>query len=146
MRVHHVVFCVRHEHQEAAADLWRALGLTFAEIGLDDVGLRVLIDWEAGIELIAPVPGAGEEAAAYRSFLADEGEGLFSVVMDVSEVDGPAAVAQRYGAEVAFRQHRQHGTVSIDEVQLDPVHGMPITFLATGSAPTGGQPGGGTGD
>ncbi len=131
MRVHHVVFCVRHEHQEEAADVWRALGLTFVRLELADVGLRVFIDWEAGIELIAPVPGAGEVAEAYTSFLATHGEGFFSVVMAVAEVEGPTAVARRYGAAVAYRQHRRHGDLRIDEVQLAPVHGMPITLLAT---------------
>ena len=140
MKLHHVVFCVHHENQEEAADLWRSLGLSFADIDLADVGLRVLIDWEAGIELIAPVPEAGEVAAEYTSFLATRGEGCFSVVMAVPEVDGPAEVARRYGAEVAYRQHRHHGDLPIDEVQLAPVHGMPITFLAT---TTGGSGAGG---
>ncbi len=135
MRVHHVVFCVRHESLGEAADLWRALGLTFAEIDLADVGLTVLIDWAAGIELIAPVPGAGVVAEAYTSFLDRRGEGFFSVVMAVDEVEGPAAVARRYGAETAYQQHRQHGDLTIDEVQLTPVHGMPITFLATSTEP-----------
>jgi hypothetical protein len=131
VKVHHVVFCVRHEHQEEAADLWRALGLTFSQLELADVGLRVFIDWEAGIEIMAPVPGAGEVAEAYTAFLDTEGEGFFSVVMAVTEVEGPAAVAQRYGANVTYRQHRRHGDLRINEVQLAPVHGMPITFLAT---------------
>jgi 4-hydroxyphenylpyruvate dioxygenase-like putative hemolysin len=130
-RVDHVVFCVLHEHLAEAADLWRDLGLTFAEFDLADVGLSVLIDWAAGIELIAPVPGAGEVAEAYTSFLATRGEGFFSVVMAVDEVEGPAAVARRYGAHVAYQQRRRHGDLDIDEVQLTPIHGMPITFLAT---------------
>jgi hypothetical protein len=70
-------------------------------------------------------------AAAYTDFLATQGEGFFSVVMGVAEVEGPTAVARRYGAAVTYRQHRRHGDLSIDEVQLAPVHGMPITFLAT---------------
>ena len=131
MRVHHVVFCVHHANQERAAGLWRELGLTFAEIDLDDLGIRVLIDWEAGIELVSPVPGSGDEAAAFTEFLAANGEGLWSVVMDVPDVDGPTAVAERYGAQVAYRQHREVGTMVIDEVMLGPYHGMPITFLST---------------
>jgi hypothetical protein len=139
MRVHHVVFCVHHDNQERAAGLWRDLGLTFAEVDLADLGIRVLIDWEAGIELVAPVPGSGDEAAAFTGFLAERGEGLWSVVMDVPDVDDPTAVAGRYGAEVAYRQHRSYGSTVIDEVMLAPYCGMPITFLSTttGSATTG---------
>jgi len=134
MKVHHVVFCVHNDNQERAADLWRDLGLTFAEIPLPDLGIRVLIDWEAGIELVSPVPGAGEVAASFTGFLESHGEGLYSVVMMVAEVDGPAAVAARYGAEVEFRQHREFGPVALDEVMLAPVHGMPITFLSQSAA------------
>ena len=52
--------------------------------------------------------------------------------MGVDEVDGPEAIARRYGAEVEYRQHRELGSIVIDEVMLAPVHGMPITFLAMG--------------
>jgi hypothetical protein len=132
MKVHHAVFCVYPANQERAADLWRELGLTFAEIVLDDLEIRVLIDWDAGIELVSPLPGSGEPAQAFTTFLGTRGEGLYSLVMDVDEVDGPEAIARRYGAEVEYRQHREVGTFVIDEVMLAPVHGMPITFLATG--------------
>ena len=132
MKVHHAVFCVHGDNQERAADLWRRLGLVFAEIVLDDLELRVLIDWDAGIELVAPLPDAGEPARAFTTFLETQGEGLYSLVMSVDEVDGPEAIARRYGAEVEYRQHREIGDVVIDEVMLAPVHGMPITFLSTG--------------
>lgn len=134
MKVHHVVFCVHHHNQERAADLWRDLGLTFAEIDLADLGIRVLIDWDAGIELVSPVPGSGESAEAFTTFLESRGEGLYSVVMAVDEVDGPEGIAKRYGARVEYRQHRDHGGLVIDEVMLEPVHGMPITFLSMGGA------------
>ena len=132
MKVHHAVFCVHGHNQERAADLWRQLGLTFAEVVLDDLEIRVLIDWDAGIELVAPLPDAGEPARAFTAFLEDRGEGLYSLAMDVDEVDGPEAIARRYGAEVEYRQHRELGSLVIDEVMLAPVHGMPITFLAMG--------------
>jgi hypothetical protein len=131
VKLHHVVFCVHFDHQEQAADLWRGLGLTFAEIALPDLGIRVLIDWDAGIELVSPVPGSGEVAAPFTTFLETRGEGTYAVVMAVEEVDGPVAVAERYGAQVGYRQHRRHGSLTIDEVMLAPVAGMPITFLST---------------
>lgn len=132
MKVHHAVFCVHGDNQERAADLWRELGLTFAEVVVDDLEIRVLIDWDAGIELVSPLPGAGESAQAFTTFLETQGEGLYSLVMNVDEVDGPEAIARRSGAEVGYRQHRELGGMVIDEVMLAPVHGMPITFLSTG--------------
>jgi hypothetical protein len=150
-KVHHVVFCVRHDSLERAAGLWRELGLVFTEVDLPDLDLRVLIDWSAGIELIAPVDHAGPAAATYTEFLATRGEGFYSVVMDVADVDGPTAIATRYGATVGYTQHRQVGTLSIDEVSLDPFCGMGVTFLATTTTADGvpdpttepGQPAGG---
>jgi len=132
MKVHHAVFCVHADDQERAATLWRELGLTFAEFVLDDLGIRVLIDWRAGIELVSPLPDADERASAFTTFLETRGEGLYSLAMSVDEVDGPEAVARRFGVAVEYRQHREIGTLVIDEVMLAPVHGMPITLLATG--------------
>jgi methylmalonyl-CoA/ethylmalonyl-CoA epimerase len=131
MKLHHVVFCVHHRNLERAAELWRDLGLTFAEIDLADLGIKVLIDWNAGIELVSPVPGSGQSAAVFTTFLENRGEGVYSVVMAVDEVGGAVAIAQRYGVQVEYSQHRQHGSLTIDEVMLAPVHGMPITFLST---------------
>jgi hypothetical protein len=130
MKVHHAVFCVHGENQERAADLWRGLGLTFSEIVLADLEIRVLIDWDAGIELVSPLHDAGEPALAFTTFLETQGEGLYSLAMSVDEVDGPEAIALRYGAQVEYRQHRDLGSFVIDEVMLAPVHGMPITFLS----------------
>jgi hypothetical protein len=130
VRLHHVVFCVHPENQERAAGLWRQLGLTFAEVDLDDLGLRVLIDWDAGIEVVSPV-GDGEQSASFTAFLSERGEGLYSVVMGVDEVAGPVALAARYGAVVEYEQHRRHGALTIDEVSLAPFCGMAVTFLAT---------------
>jgi len=132
MKVHHAVFCVHGDNQERAADLWRELGLTFAEIVLDDLEIRVLIDWDAGIELVSPLRDAGEPALAFTTFLETHGEGLYSLAMSVDEVDGPEAIALRYGTQVEYRQHRDLGRFVIDEVMLAPVHGMPITFLSVG--------------
>jgi hypothetical protein len=135
MRLHHVVFCVRPENQDHAAGLWRELGLTFYQIDLDDLGLRVLIDWEAGIEIVSPVDDGGAQAASFTEFLTVQGEGFYSVVMAVPEVDGPAAIAARYGAPVRYEQHRDHGGVHLDEITLSPLHGMSVTFLASDILP-----------
>jgi len=132
MKLHHAVFCVHSDNQERAADLWRELGLTFAEIVLADLEIRVLIDWDAGIELVSPLPDAGEPALAFKTFLKTQGEGLYSLAMSVDEVEGPEAIALRFGAQVEYRQHRDLGSFVIDEVMLVPFHGMPITFLSTG--------------
>jgi 4-hydroxyphenylpyruvate dioxygenase-like putative hemolysin len=129
--LHHVVFCVRPENQDQAAAYWRDLGLTFQEIPLVEEGLRVLLDWSAGIELVSPTELEGTETARFRAFLDEHGEGVCSVVVRTEEVDGPIAAAGRHGAEVRYQQHREDGDVVLDEADLTPVFGMPVTLLAT---------------
>jgi hypothetical protein len=130
-KLHHVVFCVRPENQEQAADVWRALGLTFAEIPLEEEGLRVLLDWAAGIEIISPTDQGGTESARFRAFLDKHGEGVCSVVVRTDEVAGPISALADHGATVRYQQHREGGDMVLDEADLTPVFGMPITLLAT---------------
>ena len=130
-KLHHVVFCVRPENQEHAADFWRDLGLTFNEIPLTEEGIRVLLDWSAGIEIVAPTEPEGTETARFREFLDERGEGVFSVAVRTAEVDGPLEVTGRHGARVRYQQHRVTGEIVVDEADLTPVFGMAVTLLAT---------------
>jgi hypothetical protein len=129
--LHHVVFCVRRVNQDAAAAFWRDLGFEFADIDLPDVGLRVLLDWDRGIEIIAPTEGAGDAAASFVQFLDEHDEGVYSVVVRTAEVAAPISIAARHGATVEYQQHRDDGGHSLDEASLSPMHGMRLTFLAT---------------
>jgi methylmalonyl-CoA/ethylmalonyl-CoA epimerase len=134
-KLHHVVFCVRPENQERAADYWRDLGMTFAEVPLEEEGLRVLLDWSGGIEIIAPTEQAGTETARFRAFLDERGEGLYSVVVRTDGYEAGIAAAARHGAAVQYQQHREHGegddAVVVDEADLSPVLGMGVTLLST---------------
>ena len=129
-RLHHVVFCVHPENQDRAADFWRDLGLVFQEIVLKDEGLRVLIDWPNGIEIISPTPELGTETPRFLAFL-ERGEGVCSVVVKGDNVEDPIKVAERHGTSVRYQQHREDGGFVLDEADLVPLYGMPVTFLAT---------------
>ena len=130
-RLHHVVFCVRPENQERAADFWRDLGLVFQEITLVEEGLRVLLDWASGIEIISPMPDPGTETARFWALLDERGEGVCSVVVKGPNVETPIAVAKRHGSSVRYQQHREDGGYFLDEADLAPIFGMPVTVLAT---------------
>ena len=131
--LHHVVFCVYQQNQDQAAAFWRDLGFAFADIDLPDVGLRVLLDWDRGIEIISPAENAGPEALDVRDFLRLHGEGVYSVVVRTTDVAGPISVAERHGARVDFQQHRggEGEGYELDEAKLSPIYGMPVTLLAT---------------
>jgi methylmalonyl-CoA/ethylmalonyl-CoA epimerase len=129
-RLHHVVFCVEPDHHDAAADVWRAIGFDFVEIVLDDVSLRVLLDWSRGIEIISPTTDDAQECAA-RAFLDEHGEGVYSVIVRVDDIDAAIDCARRHGAELAYHQNRSQQGFSLEEAMLTPVLGMPITLLQT---------------
>jgi methylmalonyl-CoA/ethylmalonyl-CoA epimerase len=130
--LHHVVFCVERANQDDAARFWTDLGFELEVIELEDVGLRVLLDWRRGIEVIAPTdPSRSEGLRVRRLFLDDHGQGVYSVVVITGDIDGPLAVAARYGATVELRQDRSGEGFQLEEAMVELVHGMPITFLAT---------------
>ena len=129
--LHHIVFCVRAANQEHAAAFWRDLGFEFVDIDLPEIGLRVMLDWDRGIEVIAPTEGAGEMAAPFLQFLDEHGDGVYSVVVRTSDVDAPISIAARYGATVEYQQHREDAGYWLDEASLTPLHGMRVTFIAT---------------
>lgn len=129
--LHHVVFCVERAHQDDAANFWKDLGVDLAEIDLPDVGLRVLLDWSRGIEIISPSDVDAAEGARVQQFLDERGEGVYSVVVLTNDIDGPLSVAARYGATPQLRQDRSGDGFALEEAMLSPVYGMPITFIAT---------------
>jgi len=129
--LHHVVFCVERAHQDDAANLWTDLGFELIEIDLADVGLRVLLDWGRGIEIISPSDVTASEGARVQQFLDERGEGVYSVVVLTTDIDGPLSVASRYGATALLRQDRSGDGFVLEEAMLSTVHGMPVTFIAT---------------
>ena len=128
--LHHVVYCVEPDHQDAAADVWRALGFEFIEVLLDDVSLRVLLDWTRGIEIVSPTTDDPAECEA-RSFLNEQGEGVYSVVVRTEAISAAAERMRSGGVEPTYSQSRSGDGYSLEEVQFVPVFGMPITLLET---------------
>jgi len=128
--LHHVVFCMEPDNQDAAADVWRTLGFEFDEILLDDVSLRVLLDWTRGIEIVSPTTSDATVCAA-RSFLNEQGEGVYSVVVRTEAIDAATESMRSRGAELTYHQSRGGDGYSLREAQFAPVFGMPITLLET---------------
>jgi 4-hydroxyphenylpyruvate dioxygenase-like putative hemolysin len=128
--LHHVVFCVEPDNQDAAADVWRTLGFEFVEVLLDDVSLRVLLDWTRGIEIISPTTSDATVCAA-RAFLNDQGEGVYSVVVRTEAISTAMDSARRGGTELTYQQSRGGDGYTLREATFAPVFGMPITLLET---------------
>ena len=128
--LHHVVFCVEPDNQDAAADVWRTLGFEFVEILLDDVLLRVLLDWTRGIEIVSPTTSDPTVCEA-RAFLNEQGEGIYSVVVRTEAIGEATESMRSRGAVLTYHQSRDGDGYTLQEAQFAPVFGMPITLLET---------------
>jgi methylmalonyl-CoA/ethylmalonyl-CoA epimerase len=130
-RLHHVVFAVARERHQAVGQLFTELGFSFDEINLDELGLRVLLDWNRGIELISPNPDSSASvAASVTEFLAGHGDGVYTVVVQVPEASAAEDIAKRYGSTARFRQGLEGEGNYLEEIDLS-VFGLPLTFLST---------------
>ena len=129
--MHHVVFAVAPERLDAAVAFLESLGFRFQAHDLGDLDLRVMLDWERGVELVTPTAPEVRNPGSVAEFLASKGDGVSSVVIRVDDADATAAVAARYGAGTESRQDRGGDGLELVEVQLIAMFGMPLTLLST---------------
>ncbi|OBK78578.1 hypothetical protein [Mycobacterium sp. 1164985.4] len=129
--LHHVVFAVAPERRETTVAMFTDLGFDFEEAELAELGVRVHLDWNRGIELISPVPGSTASVATYvNEFLDRHGDGVYTVVLRVPDASAAESVTQRYGSTTRFRQGFSGEGSYLDEIDLSAL-GLPLTFLAT---------------
>lgn len=129
--LHHVVFAVADERHESVAQMFVDLGFALAPAELTELGVRINLDWARGIEIISPLPGATASVAkSVSQFLAEEGDGVYTVVLQVPAASAAEAVAERYGSKTRFRQSFSGDGTFLDEIDLSAL-GLPLTFLAT---------------
>jgi hypothetical protein len=101
--VHHVVWCVRRESLPGLEKYWtEALGVPLASTHITELGLHLLMSWEAGVEIVAPAVTPGSFTPALEAFLAGKGEGVFATVYEVDDLDSAVASALAEGGRVAF--------------------------------------------
>lgn len=111
--VHHVVWCVKPESWSRVRAFWeKTIGVTLEELDLPDLGLKVLVSWHGGVEVMTPAYETGTMAAAARQFLAERGEGVYAVVYDVPDIEGAVASFSARGGRLLFRK-----PITADEVE-----------------------------
>jgi hypothetical protein len=84
--------------------MWAALGIPLTDVDLPELGVVVLVSWEGGLEIMSPVHETGTHAEQSRQFLAEKGEGVFSVVFNVPDLDAAIAGMEGMGGEVVYRE------------------------------------------
>lgn len=125
--MHHVVLAVSPDRLTAVSAFFSELGFTFSEFAFEDAGLKVLLDWDRGLELVTPLPRCDNAVAEH---LARHGDGVYSVVIRVANAPAAEEVAHRHTAVARFRQHRAGPGYELDEIELT-VQGLPVTLLST---------------
>ncbi len=128
--VNRVVFAV-WDLDTAKRTYERVLGATFIDVDPADTvpfGVSVSMAFDAGIELVAPLP---DTDSWVRRRLAEDGEGLVGVVFAVPDADAARAEAEAAGATVFH-------TLDYGPDELEAKLGGAFTryrehFLATGA-------------
>ena len=108
--VNRVVMAVR-DIEAGRAFYEELLGCTFHPANDEEAeafGVKVLMSWDGGIELVAPIEGAGSHI---DTILEQKGEGLIGVVWAVPDADKAKAAAERLGVPSFF-------TLSYDQDQI----------------------------
>lgn len=130
-KLHHVVFAVAPERHDEVARLFTELGFSLNSVDLAELGLRISLDWDRGIELMSPLPESTATVAGFvKDFLDQNGDGVYTVVIRVPGARAAEAVAERYGAITRFQQSFEGDGSYLHEVDLS-VLGLPLTFLTT---------------
>ena len=130
-QLHHVVFAVAPERHAAIAEMFTEIGFTFEPVELTELGVRVHLDWNGGLELISAVPGSTAEVATFvNDFVERHGDGVYTVVLRVPGASAAEAITERYGSTTRFRQNFSGEGTYLDEIDLS-VFGLPLTFLST---------------
>jgi methylmalonyl-CoA/ethylmalonyl-CoA epimerase len=130
-QLHHVVFAVAPERHTTVARMFCDLGFRFVSLELAEIGVKVHLDWDGGLELISAVPGSTAEVARFvKEFVERNGDGVYTVVLRVPDGSAAEAVAERYGSCTRFRQSFSGEGSYLDEIDLS-VFGLPLTFLST---------------
>ncbi len=131
-RLSHVVYCVHDESFDDAVALWsEALGVVFERLDMHDGGLRVAFSLDNGVEVVAP---SREGPAKFLDFLARNGEGVYTVVYVVADLDVAEASVAGRGVEVidrlvyTGRRPWSEEWAVLEERVLPAVHGMRITL------------------
>lgn len=134
-----VVLLFREETFDAALENFRAaLGVDDFEdpLTLADMGLRIAVSWETGLELITP-HGSGEYAEQMRTHLRTKGEGVVDLVFRVFDLEEATTRAENAGypargeridclaANPAWRSRFSLAT----EAPLSPIEGLAVTLI-----------------
>jgi len=99
--IDHVAWISRPETLEAnIAELEKLTGAKLTRFERRDMGFVMYISWEAGLEVVSPLPEPTEFNQWRRDWLETRGEGVMSVVFGVKDLEQHKARLEALGFEV----------------------------------------------
>jgi len=99
--VDHVAWISRPETLEAnVAELEKLSGAKLTRFERQDMGFVMCISWEAGLEVVSPLPEPTEFNQWLREWLETRGEGVMSVIFGVKDLEAHKARLEALGLEV----------------------------------------------
>jgi len=99
--VDHVAWISRPETLEAnVAELEKLTGAKLTRFERQDMGFVMHISWEAGLEVVSPLPEPTEFNQWLRDWLETRGEGVMSVIFGVKDLQAHKARLEALGCEV----------------------------------------------
>lgn len=104
--VSHVAWISHPENLEAhVAEMERLSGATLTRFEREDMGFAMHISWEAGLEIVAPLEMRTEFNGMLHDWLETRGEGVFSVVFGVRDLERHRARVQALHYEPSPLMH-----------------------------------------
>jgi hypothetical protein len=99
--IDHVAWISRLENIESnVAELEKLADAKLTRFERKDMGFVMYINWEAGLEVVAPLETPTEFNQMLRDWLETRGEGVMSVVFGVKDLDRHKARLEALGFEV----------------------------------------------
>jgi catechol 2,3-dioxygenase-like lactoylglutathione lyase family enzyme len=135
------VYIVVRDLDKGVAFYSKLLGATFNDAKVEGkFGVRAALSWDAGIEMLSPLPGSNSPwAMAMEQFLEKSGGGLFGVAFSVSSADEARTRAEGMGLGVTLlefnpdeiKQHFQDRFKIFKEYILNPedAFGVSLTMV-----------------
>ena len=100
-RIDHIIllYASRESQERARQSFTATLGIEdWDEVGEGSEGIYILISWKSGIELICPT----REVAAFQRHLATHGEGFYSLVFGVADLDRAMAHVKQLSGRAPY--------------------------------------------
>ena len=132
MKIHHVGWVVKPEDMDGVKELWSKLGVELGGISAPDLGLRVLLSIDAGVEIVTHEGEGGVVGPMLKSMLDTRGPGVLSVAMEVDDIDAAVHAMEAAGGQLVHRGTRvlgeEHGGVHVEGAMFAEICGMGISF------------------